>query len=104
MRSAGPGGTVSAVNASEVYAKMLDRGATLELVDEQLAALSIPVVAFDGKRARDAGALRSVTKDNDISFADRACLALGLETGLPILTGDRAWIQLDLGLDIRLIR
>lgn len=102
--AAGPDGLVSAVNLSEVVAKMLDRGATLDLIRERLDRLSLAIAPFDEARARAAGALRDATRRSNVSFADRACLSLGIETGLPVLTGDREWATLELGIDIRLIR
>lgn len=39
-----------------------------------------------------------------LSFGDRACLALGKALGLSVLTADRKWHDLDIGVDIRLIR
>lgn len=38
------------------------------------------------------------------SLGDRACLALAMELKLPVVTADRAWIDLDLGIDICVIR
>jgi ribonuclease VapC len=39
-----------------------------------------------------------------LSLGDRACLALAMELKLPVVTADRAWIDLDLGIDICVIR
>ncbi|MFQ4166233.1 MULTISPECIES: PIN domain-containing protein [Nostocales] len=35
---------------------------------------------------------------------DRACLALGQFLGLPVLTTDRAWADLELGINVQVIR
>lgn len=40
-----------------------------------------------------AGALREVTRPLGLSLGDRACLALGIDEGAPILTTDRAWAR-----------
>lgn len=48
--------------------------------------------------------LRGPTKYLGLSLGDRACLALGLRLGSPILTGDRAWLELDLGVEIEFAR
>jgi ribonuclease VapC len=101
---AGPTALVSTVNLSEVVAKMLDRGADLDDVLRRLRRIPFTVVSFDRDMAEKAGALRDRTRDANISFADRACLALALENGLPVLTGDRKWAELGLPVDIRLIR
>lgn len=104
VQQAGPDVVVSAVNLSEVIAKMLDRGSSLDVVLQRLARFAFNVVPFDERRAQMAGALRDKTREGNISFADRACLALGIETGAPVLTGDQEWATLKLDLDIRLIR
>jgi PIN domain nuclease of toxin-antitoxin system len=104
VEEAGPTALVSTVNLSEVVAKMLDRGASLAVVLRRLGRIPFTVVAFDRDMAEKAGALRDRTREGNISFADRACLALAVENGLPVLTGDRDWTKLKLGIDIRLIR
>jgi ribonuclease VapC len=95
---------VSAVNLDEVFHKGVLRGVPIEEVEEQVARLEIEVRSFDVPQARVASELHPRVHRLDISFADRACLALGLITGRTILTADRAWTRLDLGIDIRLIR
>jgi len=60
--------------------------------------------AIDGARASAAGLLAAKTKRRSISLGDRACLALAIELGMPVLTGDRAWRDLDIGVEIRLFR
>lgn len=102
--AAGPDGLVSAVNASEVIAKMSDRGTPPTITSARLDALGLYVAPFGLVQARQAAALRPATRKHNVSFADRACLALGLETQLPILTGDQGWAELGLRADIRLIR
>jgi len=34
----------------------------------------------------------------------RACLAMAMEMKLPVVTADRTWADLDLGVDIRQVR
>lgn len=92
------------MNLSEAVAKVLDRGADLETVLGQLRSAPFKVVPFDRPRAEAAGALRTATRRKNVSFADRACLALAIETRLPVLTTDRVWAELGLDVEIRLIR
>jgi len=35
---------------------------------------------------------------------DRACLALGARLGIPVLTADRDWADLNIGITVQLIR
>jgi PIN domain nuclease of toxin-antitoxin system len=48
--------------------------------------------------------MRQVSRRAGLSFGDRACLALALIHGLPVLTADRAWAKVDVGVEVRLIR
>jgi PIN domain nuclease of toxin-antitoxin system len=61
-------------------------------------------VHHDADLAHRTGRLWPVTAHLGLSLADRACLALAMREGLPVLTGDRAWATLDLGVDVVLIR
>ncbi len=52
-----------------------------------------------------AAALQPLTQKHGLSIADRLCLALAMELGVPALTTDRAWANLALdGLQIELVR
>lgn len=98
------GSLLSAVNLSEVIAKHLDWGARLEEVTRALAPLPFHVRPFDADQASLSASLRPATRGANFSFADRACLALGLSAGLPVLTADAKWANLDLGVTVELIR
>ncbi|MYC68885.1 MAG: type II toxin-antitoxin system VapC family toxin [Acidobacteriia bacterium] len=82
---------VSSVNFSEVAAILCDRGIDSQEVLEILSGLSLEVRGFDTEQALMAGARREVTRPLGLSLGDRACLALGIAEGAPILTTDRAW-------------
>ena len=103
-KSIAAGSAISAVNLSEVVAKLVDKGATNDEIDRLIGRLAIEVVAFDAELAYQAGLLRGMTRDFGLSFGDRACLALALQRGLPALTADRLWQSIDIGIEIRLIR
>lgn len=104
VRAAGPDGLISAVNWSEVVAKMSDRGSPPALTLGRLEALALHVAPFGRAQARQAGELRRATRERNVSFADRACLSLGIEAGLPVVTGDRDWTDLGLDVELRMIR
>ena len=84
-------GVVSSVNLSEVAAKLGDRGVDTHVVVEILSDLGLEVRAFDEAQALVAGTLREGTRSLGLSLGDRACLALGMAEGVPIVTTDRAW-------------
>ena len=95
---------ISAVNHAEVISKMVEDGVPIENVRDTMLDFSVPVIAFDGALADRTGSLRGETIRQGLSLADRACLALAEREGLPVLTADRRWAELDLGIDIRLVR
>jgi len=91
---------VSAVNLSEVVTRLIRAGADPMRADY----LGWTVMDHDGDLAHATGRLWPLTAHLGLSLGDRACLALALREGLPVLTGDRAWAALDLGVDVVLIR
>jgi PIN domain nuclease of toxin-antitoxin system len=100
-----PGAFVSTVNLSEVLKKAVD--AAPDSVDrawQYLMALGMEAVDFDIRLARRTGELRAATRKLGLSFADRACLALAEREGLPALTADSRWSELDTGVAVTLIR
>jgi PIN domain nuclease of toxin-antitoxin system len=92
------------VNLAEIFGVLMRRGETNSRVRTIVALSQVEIVSFDGGLAEECGTLISRTRQNGLSLADCACLALGARENLPVLTADRAWKELDLGLDIRLIR
>jgi ribonuclease VapC len=98
------GALLSAVNYTEVVGRALDRGRSSDHVLMSLARMAFIVVAHDLTLARRAGELRSSTRRFGLSVGDRACLALAERERLPAYTSDRTWANLDLGIEIRLIR
>jgi PIN domain nuclease of toxin-antitoxin system len=99
-----PRSLVSAVNASELVAKLTDQGMPADEVRDVLAALDLTVISFDEGQGLIAGYLRSVTRHLGLSLGDRACLALGLKTQCPVVTADKAWAKLELSVEIQVIR
>ena len=95
---------ISAVNLSEVQAKLVERGAAAEIAWSSLVALDLEVVDFDAPQAKVAGGLRRLTRAQGLSLGDRACLALAQALGLPAMTADRAWAGLEIGIGICVVR
>jgi PIN domain nuclease of toxin-antitoxin system len=98
------GGRLSNVNYCEVLTRCLERGMDVDFAERQIARLKIETLPFTAADARAAAELRAVTRHRGLSLGDRACLALARREGLPVLTADRQWEGLDVGVDIRLIR
>lgn len=95
---------ISAVNLSEVVARLADKGPTENMIRTQLGKLRLSVLDFDEETAYLAGMLREKTKERGLSLGDRACIATALRADLPALTADRQWAELDLGVKVILIR
>jgi ribonuclease VapC len=66
--------------------------------------LNLDVIGFDRDLAYRSGLLREQTKSLGLSFGDRACLALAERLGISVLTSDRAWGRLALGVTVVVIR
>ena len=99
-----PHGVVCAVNHSEVVAKLSEAGLPDSDIVAALGGLGLEVVPFDEALSLAAGLLRTVTAHLGLSLGDRACLALAQARGLPALTADRVWLDLDLEVEVRAIR
>jgi PIN domain nuclease of toxin-antitoxin system len=98
------GAIVSAVNWSEALAKLVEIGFPQPIAEQELLALPLGILAFEYRHARLCAELREPTRKAGLSFADRACLATAKLENVRVLTADRAWARLDLGVDIRVIR
>lgn len=100
------GAAMSTVNFSEVVAKLAERAMTEQDIHLTLSPFDLELFDFDRTGAFAAGFLRSLTRRQGVSLGDRACLALAAQVGLPALTSDRRWADLDpaLGVEVRLLR
>jgi PIN domain nuclease of toxin-antitoxin system len=97
------GAVVSSVNLSEVIAKLSDSGDPEQALSS-LQSLKFDVANFDEDAAWLAGTLRAQTRSLGLSLGDRACLALAMSMNAPVMTADRVWTQLDVGVRVVLCR
>jgi ribonuclease VapC len=100
---------VNSVNWAEVLSKMSDLGGDPQEISSRLARSGIlggalQIFDFNEQLAREVARLRPLTKSAGLSLADRACLALGSSLGAPVLTADRSWQSLRIGVKVRQIR
>lgn len=91
------GAAISTVNLSEVVAVLTGNGVPANEIRFELGNLNVQIEDFIEDDAYTAGLLKPLTDANDLSFADRACIALARRLGLPVLTADQPWIGLPLG-------
>lgn len=94
--------SMSTVNVAEVWTLLADRDELARLSGLQTLSLLRTIEPFTDAQARIAGDFRRFGKN--ISLGDRACMALAVDIGADIYTADRAWLGLDIGLPIHLIR
>ena len=95
---------IGTVNLAEVLSKLVDAGGHADEVTSLVLGLPIEVAAFTADGARETARLRRATVTAGLSLGDRACLALGTIRGVPVLTADRAWRGLAIGVEVVLIR
>ena len=98
------GARVSAVNWSEVLQKSLQRGVNVEGMQQEFTEVGVIFEPFTPQQAEVTARLFVQTRNHGLSLADRACLVLAVDKGLPILTADRAWGRLKLDVDIEVVR
>ena len=95
---------ISAVNYAEVLTHLIEQGLTARQARDALEWFDCDVVEADKDRATLAAELHAVTRRTGVSLADRFCMALARELGVPALTSDRRWKDLDLDVEVTLIR
>ena len=95
---------LSTVNLAEVFSKLLERNLTADQAGEMIYSYGFDPVPFDRGLARQTGVLRPITKALGLSLGDRACLALAQREALPVLTTDRNWTKLNIGVEIKVLR
>jgi PIN domain nuclease of toxin-antitoxin system len=99
-----PGAAISTVNLSEVVAKLMEAGMPEGAAREAVESVELDIHPFDLPSAYRTGALRLETKSFGLGLGDRACLALGQSLGRPVVTADRHWRELTVGVEIRVVR
>jgi PIN domain nuclease of toxin-antitoxin system len=103
------GTVISSANYAEVLSRLVDIGEEPEEVDRGLRERGligglvtvVPLSEADGVTIAQ---LRPLTRAQGLSLGDRACLATGLRLGRPVMTADRGWEGVDIGVPVRLIR
>ena len=105
------GACISAANVAEVLSKRADAGDDPRALARTLigsgllgnaAALEVVDVGLDD--AVEIAALRPHTRPRGLSLGDRACLALATRRRCRAVTADSGWIDLDLEIDVDVIR
>ena len=99
-----PDAVISSVNAAEAQTRMVRQGTNPKAAWKSILSSVRAIIPFDAAQAELAGTLVGQTQPHGLSLGDRACLALGLAMKAPVYTADRAWAQLQVGVEVRLVR
>ncbi len=99
-----PEAAMNSINLSEVAGKLMESGGAPGTTREVLDGLPVEIHDFTADLSYQVAELRGPTKHLGLSLGDRACLALGVSLRASILTADRAWLGLDLGVEIEFAR
>jgi PIN domain nuclease of toxin-antitoxin system len=97
-----PGAGLSAVNAAEVVAKLVDGGSAADEAGELLERLGARILPFEAVDIVPSPRIRHGIRS--LSLGDRACLALAWRLAVPAVTADRVWAELRTDVDVQLIR
>jgi len=95
---------ISAVNWAEVGERMIIMGAWTDSIRHEFEASGAQVIPVEAAHAEHAAALREPTRSKGLSLADRICFALAASRDAAVMTADRAWTEVDVGVEVRLIR
>ena len=96
---------MSAVNYQEAAKELLEQQLAVEQAAATLAELRLEIVPHDSADALLAASLAPATRKFGRGLGDRSCMALAIRLGVPAITTDRMWAQLEIpGLEVILAR
>lgn len=103
---------ITTVNLAEVLERAAVAEWSLTETVDDLVAYGLSVLPFGVEEAthvpgiRKAGRARSAATPNRsaLSLGDCCCLAAARQHHLPVITGDAAWLDLDIGVTVHLFR
>ena len=95
---------IGAVNLAEVVGKLADGGIPEDAIRTALGALGMHTIAFDEEQALEVGLLRGRLGRSGLSLADLSCLVLAGRLGVPAITADREWLEVDADAEVITIR
>lgn len=98
-----PSGRVSAVILAETVMKLIALGFDGEAAAAEFQRAGLTVEPFEAADIAHVVRIQAL-ETKPLSLADRICLALAMRLQLPCLTGDRAWLSLDLPVACRSLR
>lgn len=98
------GAAISAVNYGEVLKKGAERGGDIAQIVAILHQQRMDIVPFDASAARNAAEIWEACKPFGLSFADRACMSLGMSLQRTVYTAEEGMAKVELPIEVQLIR
>lgn len=98
------GGLLSSVNLAEVHTRLILRGIPRDFARSRVRTMGCEICLFDENQAHIAGELGAISHPYGLSVGDRACLALAIERKAKVYTADHMWRNLNLGIEVEVIR
>jgi ribonuclease VapC len=95
---------MSVVNVAETLTRLVRDGRDADAMAARLATAGTSFEPLDWPQVIASAKLEPMTRQHGLSLGDRVCLALAIARDLPVLTADRAWAKLAIGVEVRLIR
>ncbi len=95
--------SVTAINISEVAAKLVSRGLSSVDAEFQCRSMGLDILDTDEGIAFAAAALVPFTQPLGLSLGDRVCLATAAREGCIAMTADKAWASVQ-GVSVEVIR
>ena len=97
---------MSAANLAEALSKLAERGADPRRVVSDLEERGVlgGLIEVEPLTADDAvliAELVASTRERGLGLGDRSCLALGRRLGLPVVTADRAWAEVEVAVGVQ---
>jgi ribonuclease VapC len=100
------GSFMNDVNRAEVVRRQMRDGVALEIAIKVATEMGLEQVPFDQSLFSLLGLMFPHERKANLSLADCICLATAKQLGLPALTADRSWkdVESDIGVEVILIR
>lgn len=95
---------INILNVGEVMTSVVERGGDPMRVYALINQLRLRVRAYREYHAIEGAKIRPLTRRLGLGIGDRTCLVQGISSNRPVLTGDRKWLELDLPVEVHLIR
>lgn len=103
------GFSLPTVNLAEIVTILSDHGVDVDGLPDELREVGFEPVTVEAADTLLQARVRRIDRSTRphgarLSLADRLCLAVAMRLELPALTADRAWAELDLPVEVELIR